>query len=196
MAKRFFKLKYITNGTVTVTAVPNQTATLSQVFLDNVIMDPPNPDWESIANLFDEFRVCAMKVKWIPSTNTALIFDKNAAYSPMFIWHDINSVQATLDTVDTKQMIAYESCRTKNFYRPWSFYRKMQRNIAPASLASSISLRGYVPTENATNATTQRFCIFWNAVNKSQVSSDWILAADNIMGTFIITRYVVARARR
>ena len=72
----------------------------------------------------------------------------------------------------------------------------MQHNIAPAALASSISLRGSVPTENAANATTQRFCIYWNAVNKSQTTSDWTLAADNIMGTFIVTRYVVARARR
>jgi hypothetical protein len=114
----------------------------------------------------------------------------------MFIYHDINSVAATSDIIDTKQIIAYESSRTKNFFRPWSYYRKMQRNIPPAALAQSISLRGYVATENAANATTQRFCIYWNAVNKSQTSSDWILAADNIMGTFIVTRYVVARARR
>jgi hypothetical protein len=196
MAKRFFKLKYITNGVATITAVPNQIATINQVFLDNVVMDPPNTEWESISALFDEFRVCAMKVKWIPSVNTALLFDKNAAYAPMFIYHDINSTEAISDITDTKQIIAYESSRTKNFFRPWSYYRKMQRNIPPAALTQAISLRGYVPTQNAANATTQRFCIYWNAVNKSQITSDWTLPADNILGTFIITRYVVARARR
>jgi len=61
LAKRFFKVREIE---VINAVVTNVQASYSKSFYDN---PSSAPAFNSIVNLFDEYRCCAMKLKWIPN---------------------------------------------------------------------------------------------------------------------------------
>jgi len=145
MARRYFKLRYVARFTPV-----SATDVSYAVFNDRP--DTGDSDWTSIASLFDEYRLCALKVKWIPRYTTALTDAVTAnTYSPMFVYHDVNTPNAPVSN-DADEAAAdslnYENCKVKNFYRPWSYYRKMQRNIRIDTTRTSVttSVRGYQAT--------------------------------------------------
>ena len=102
--------------------------------------------------MFDEYRCCAIKIKWIPSITA---WNTNSSpYVPMFVFHDPNNVASPLATSSGgDECLQYESCKVFNCQRTWTYYRKLQRNIPNQSTWASqvnISSRGYIPTLYAT----------------------------------------------
>ena len=183
--KRFFKLREYTD-----------LATTAQGTLTLTISDSPeaNTDWASITNLFDRYRVCAMKFKFIPRSTTVAPVLNNASpqtwslldFFPMFVLHDVNS--ATLTGTQTAQTcLQYESCQVKNAQRPWKYYRKMVRNVFLSATATDkiIDNRGYQPT--GTPSATQCFYLALFGTSAMGVMN---------IGSLVVTRYVVAKSRK
>lgn len=133
--------------------------------------------------MFDYYRVCAVKIKFIPSANV-LTFPAEAAgpkFAPVYIIHDPNTVTATVTS--STVAIGYENMRVKNMWMPWSYYRKFVRNIRVAGTGSQ-TVRGYQPTSNP-QATQSVQMLFENLGTTTSGQ----------IGTIIISLYIVCRNR-
>lgn len=114
------------------------------------IYDNPNTavNWSDFNDLFDSYRVSAIKVKWIPNmTVSEMSLTQTAFQSPVFVAYDKNSYITTVPSV--QQLIQYHNLRIKRALSTWSVYFKMQRNIAVNTswtTSFGISTRGYMPT--------------------------------------------------
>lgn len=123
-----------------------------------VIYDNPNTavNWTDFTDLFDSFRVCAVKLRWIPNMNVSeLSLTQTAFQSPVFIAYDKNSFISTVPSKE--QLIQYENLKIKRVLGNWSVYYRMQRNIPlNTSLTTSygVSTRGYQPTNAPTASQT------------------------------------------
>ena len=202
MGKRFFKLRYARDVVATViqpSAPASWTAYSKNYIQDDPVTVPAMVDWTSLSQLFDMYRICAMKLKFIPAANFAPIMNA-VGYSPVYVWHDPNTPSDPFPSdaglLDVNDILAHENCRTKNIFRPWSYYRKMQRNIPPASLAEAVNLKGYLPTRNAANASTQIIAFQWQATMQQATSDAWPLTTTQVLGTLIVTKYMVLKGRQ
>jgi len=181
LGKRFFKIKQ--------TGALALGGTGGTVFYNGAWSDLPattsNADWIAIAQLFDEYRVCALKIKYIPSgiintTSPAPIF------TPVYVYHDVNSILTNITNIDL--ILAYESCKVKSLQRPWTYYRKMVRNIPVNTSWTSqvnMSARGYIPTDSPT--ATQCIAIYCTSTSTLPAGT---------YGTMVCTTYIAARARK
>lgn len=116
-AKKFFKLK--------------RSFPVTGLFVAGLeINDDPSSasDWTNVTGLFQEYRVCALKLKWIPYANAAVVESAaptaGSIYTPITIVH---SVRAGVATPTFAEALAYNGSQTKNCYRPWKYYRKMMK---------------------------------------------------------------------
>jgi len=202
MGKRFFKLRYVRDVTATVirpTAPASWTAYVKEYIQDDPVTDPAMVDWTSLSQLFDMYRICAMKLKFIPAGNFAPVMNA-VGYSPMYVWHDPNTPNDPFPDkaglLDVNDILAHENCKIKNMFKPWSYYRKMQRNIPPASLGEAVNLKGYLPTRNAANAATQITCFQWQATMQQSTTDSWPATDSQVIGTLMITKYMVLKGRQ
>jgi len=104
----------------------------------------------------------------------------------MFVLHDVN--ETTVSITSANGCLDYESCKVKNLQRPWSYYRKMQRNIpinTSLTQAQNINNRCYILCLYATP--TQCIYLWW-------ASPAWTDSPKNL-GNLVITYYLVCKAR-
>lgn len=104
-------------------------------------------DFASMANLFDEYRVCAMKVYYIPSMTANA--NVGQGFMACFVMHDPNSTTEPVTALNN--CVSYENCTAFNLQRPWKYYRKMARNIPSNSswtAQRNIGVSGYLPTDS------------------------------------------------
>lgn len=118
---REFKLRYVTTA---------QTDAGGQI-LDLFCMCPTlafnggnSPaDWTNVATLFDSFRVCAFKLKYVPSLPNDV--STTTGFYPCYVLFDVDS-QGSVAASNTVAL-EYENCRVKNMYMPWSYYTKVPK---------------------------------------------------------------------
>jgi hypothetical protein len=97
-------------------------------------------DWSGNAGLFDYYRVNEIKIKFIPTfTAQGMTSATSIGYYPAYVVHDINST--TLPNTLSITDLQYENCRVMNCQRPWTYYRKMHRNVI-----GGMSNKGYLTT--------------------------------------------------
>lgn len=168
--KRFFKLSFVTNA-----------ASDAGGILDDVYTTNPSGlgDWSSVAALFDMYKVCAMKVKYIPSLpNDSSV---TTGYWPMYIVGDNNEVTA-LSTAQSA--LNYEACKVKNMYRPWSYYFKFMRVSEYGTGSSEVTMSGgWRPTTVTTGV--QSIKMYCTGLDTS-----------TIYGSFVISAYIVCKNRK
>lgn len=153
-AKRFFKLREVislqtssaTNDTFFITDLPTETT-----------------GWVRLTNIFDSYRCCAVKLKYIPYAqpplaNATTIASSAISYqyrnTPIWIIHDYNSVLST--GLEIADVLAYANVRIKQSNRPWTYYCKFRRNQPPstADKPTAVSNRGYQSTSAPTATQT------------------------------------------
>lgn len=145
-AKRFFKLREVISITM-------PSATNSTFFITDKPSDATG--WGRMPYIFDTYRVCAVKIMYVPYAQPPLANNTTIASSaisyqyrntPIWIAHDYNSVISTGMTVD--QMMAYSNVKLKQSNRVWRYYCKMRKNQPPSTAdnATSVSNRGYQST--------------------------------------------------
>jgi hypothetical protein len=100
-------------------------------------------DWNNFAGLYDYYRVCAMKIRYVPNISADTTFQ----YTPGYIFHDANTPTFGA-TLSVAVAAAYENCKIVDVQRAWKYYRKMYRNIPSLACqtVSSVVMRGYLPT--------------------------------------------------
>lgn len=153
-AKRFFKLREVismstssaTNDTFFITDKPTETT-----------------GWIRLTNIFDTFRCCAIKLKYVPYAQPPLATATTIASSaisyqyrnaPVWIIHDYNSVLST--GLEVADVLAYANVKMRQSNRVWNYYAKMRRNQPPSTADNStaVSNRGYQSTASPTATQT------------------------------------------
>lgn len=119
--------------------------------------------WVRLTNIFDSYRVCAIKLKYVPYAQPPLANSTTVASSaisyqyrntPIWIIHDYNSVLST--GMEIADVLAYANVRMKQSNRVWTYYSKMRRNQPPstADKPTAVSNRGYQSTASPTATQT------------------------------------------
>lgn len=137
-------------------------------------------DWSSFAALYDQYRVFAVKIKYIPN------FPNNEStltvFRPLYMVTDYDSI-VVLASVN--EAIQYENLRVKNLQRPFSFYIRVPKLIA---------------TYGVTGATVQVAQGWFDIAYPTDTGAIRTIATDlsasSIYGTFVITYYVGFKNRR
>lgn len=80
------------------------------------------PDLSSLTSLYDQARICAIKIKYIPRVPNDLA--SYAAYVPLYIVRDDDDTSLPSSV---SEMVQYENFKVKNMFRPWSYYTKVPR---------------------------------------------------------------------
>ena len=173
-ARRFFKLR-----TVAPVSAPANT------ILRIPVQDDPqsSTEWASCKALFEMYRVCAIKVTWIPAANihAAPASATGFGFQPVYVIHDVNNVVPVNITED--QVIQYDNLRVKSMSRLWKVYYKMVRNI-PTVSSFTVNTRAYQSTDAP--VPTQQLLLFVPALGNPQ--------AENL-GKVVITFYTVFKNR-
>lgn len=161
------------------------TATLSSDVggdISGILSDNPSGanDWVSCGNLFDSYRVCAMKIKYIPSFPN----DTNAVagYAPLYVVYDADHQAQPLASVN--DAVQYENLKVMNMYRPWSYYVRIPKfNSISGASAVTIQSGGYIDI----GAVTAVSCIAYYGTG-FKASLDY--------GTLVYTFYLKFKNRR
>lgn len=166
--KRFFKLRTVIDLTSTAGGV-----------IDQVVSNNPSGfgDWASVVALFDEYRFCAVKLKYIPTEPNDTFVTQ--AFYPFYIVPDNNDVN-TIGSV--ANALNVESCRVKNMFRPWKYYYKWQK--ASSTGSSEVVIKGGYRDVSAT-AGYQSVKMYGTGFGITKT-----------LGQLIITGYIVARNRK
>lgn len=165
--KRFFKLKHqeqmVSSGTGIYSGYFNNSPT---TYLD----------FSHVAELFDVYKVAALKVKFVPSRPNDE--STTVTYRPIYIAGDPDT-SAAFTSVD--QPIQYENMKVYDLSRPWKYYYKIPTRTQVTG--STILLKGgYIDTQYTTPSASIRM---W---------AEGLSLSENY-GTFIVTAYVVAKQR-
>lgn len=128
-AIRFFKIKYY----VSVAATSN--------ILFSVFTTSPSTsdDWNSIVALFDSYRVCAMKIKFVPTCPND---PSSTKYAPIYVYADVDENVTVAPSVPA--MLEYENLKVKDATKPWQYYTKFPKVTATGT--ANINLDGYLDT--------------------------------------------------
>lgn len=168
--KRFFKLK--ANFSIDSDSVGR--------ILITVAASPTGfSDWTNISALFDSYRICASKVKFIP----ALPNDSSSSvtFAPMYVIADNDSGTNPLTTT-VSDAIQYENCKIKNMFRPWTYYRKWPKLTAQASGGTMLQ-GGYQDVASV-------------SANQGIYGIGTGYTVSKNYGNMIITHYIAAKNRR
>lgn len=140
MGRRFFKLSRLVNF--------QTSATVTQI--SHVFTDDPSAftDWANIQNLFDFYRVCAMKIKYVPtfteSFSGGTAGDTNY-FGPHICWYDPNS-DASPAGVTRDVVLQYENSRIFNGQRMFSYYKKFFTRAVKVVDGEFVDMKGYIRT--------------------------------------------------
>lgn len=136
-------------------------------------------DWASISALFDSYRVCALKLQFIPDlpNDTSTI----TGYKPFYVLHDPDS--ASVPTLTIASALQYENCKVFNMYRPWTYYRRLAKQTSSGVAGQVMLAGGYKDVAVTTASQSINF-----TGNGFDISTTY--------GQFILTAYIVAKNRR
>lgn len=164
MGKRFFKIRAVQ------TILATDTGDAFFGFTD----DPSKyAEFNNIQGLFDMYRVCAQKLKFIPNSTAA------TGYTAGYVFHDYNNIPTTGTLASA---LDHDNLKIVNFQRPWKAYFKCSKQIPMQSSGTSINNRGYLMTSSPVG--TQATCIVATGMPKNQT-----------LGQVICTLYVTAKSR-
>ncbi len=167
-ARRFFKVRYVSDMTTSVGG------TFSTVYNDN---PTAFGDWTSIATMFDSYKICALRIKFIPSLPNDT--STQTGYYPFYVCGDPDDTNIL---TSTGEVIEYENMKVFNLYRPFKYYYKLP--IMTSDGTTAVTLQGGYRDVSATAG--KRGIKTW--------AED--LDASQKYGTFITTAYIVAKNRR
>lgn len=131
-------------------------------------------DWSSITALFDNFKVCALKLRYIPSfpNNTSA----TTAFAPLYSAVDYDEVNTSSCIGTIAEAINYENMKVHNMYRPWKRYWKVRKLAFPGYAV------GYNEVDTPYNI--GQMCLYGEG-----------FTASTTYGQLIITYYIICKSR-
>lgn len=168
--KRFFKL----------TTTDAVTSTAGGIILNTYTDNPTGySDFTNLQTLFDSYRVCAIKIRFIPTRPND---ESNlTTYAAAYIVHDPDS---TTPPATTAEMVEYENVKIKNLYSQWSYYRKFRRTTS-TGVAGQVVLAGGYKDMGLPTGTQAVF-----------IRTDTGLLTSTVYGRYITTLYITCKNRR
>lgn len=96
-------------------------------------------DWTNFANLYDQFRVTYVKIRWTPAVPN----DSSATtlYSPIYVFTDFDSIGLNPTNATT---VGYGNLKVKNAYQPWTYGIRIPKLINTG--ATNVSIPGFMDT--------------------------------------------------
>lgn len=131
-------------------------------------------EWSALSNLFDSFRICAMK--WLYTPILPNDPGNVTVYAPLYVGFDCD-MQTSTPVTATNTAIQYENVKVKNLYRPWTYYHRV-----PKSAASKI--QGWVDFATPSD----QWGGLWAFAEGLNPSDDY--------GRLLVTYYVKCKDRR
>lgn len=174
------------NKTFKLKGIFNMTASAGGVILNAVRMTEPNnydgtatalTDWGSVANLYDQYRVTGIQIKFIPTAPQ----DASTAtsYLPLYVFADFDSTTLTpLNAV----AVGYDNMKVYNLYKPFTRFFRIPK--LQTSVVGNTTILGYMDTV-APRAT--------GAIYLSQAAG---ATANKLYGTVIVTYYIRCIVRK
>lgn len=119
------------------------------------------PEWTSVAALFDEYRVLAGRLKFIPSNRYNKVVATQTCINPIFSVID-RDVVVTLAT--TNSAASYESCEMHDLEGPFTRTFRMtgSREAAFINVQSPVNLGSIALFANSLSATLQYGTVFYS----------------------------------
>lgn len=134
-------------------------------------------DFTNVTGLWDQYRVYAIKCKYIPDYPNNVT--ATTTYKPIYSYIDYDS-PTTASTTQT--CVEYENCKIMNLYRPWTVYRRIPKTINPSGSGPVVSF-GWMDLANPMTSGHLGFV----AVGASSLTT-W--------GSMLVTYYVGLKDRR
>lgn len=136
-------------------------------------------DWTSFGNLFDQYRIVAMKITFLPTNINNDTGINN--WRPIYVLFDPDSTGNGPSTADT--CLQYEGCKALTMNKPFTYYHRIPKITSLASGSSAITSGGW--RDIASPAATCGIKVYADGLSASMVYAS------------IITRfYVQFRHRR
>lgn len=159
-------------------------------------------DWASIKSLYDSFRLCALKLEWLPVANTNYASGGQTAgpsplyYPSIYRVFDVDNPGVTGVTIPSvDEMEEYEKCKMKNPYRPFKWYFKCPKYSVNPGVGGTLSLpvlaKGYYYPTNGDPLTTWPAHGVWYLRSPSTPYDDIFYA-----GRLRITQYIACKNRK
>lgn len=120
------KLKLMVEDTVAAHTTP-----YDRVLDIQVAMNDPSPsaDYAGLQGLYEEFRVSACKIQWVPQYNTE-VPGTTYSFGSGVSYMDFNS---TSSWISYPSIVPYNTMKLHNMYRPWSRYIRLPKLPTSAS---------------------------------------------------------------
>lgn len=133
-------------------------------------------DWVSVSNLYDEFRVSGIKLKFIPKRPNDPV--STTSYEPGYIFMDTDSTGLNPTVA---QCVGYDNLKVVNLYRPFKVYYKVPKLINTSG--TTVAYPGWMDTA----APTATGSVYFKAEN---------LTASIDYGQMIVTYYIKTHNRK
>lgn len=131
-------------------------------------------DWSNIAGLFENYRVCAVKIVWIPAQANEI-----ATYDPIYVVGDSDDTTAL---ASTNAAIQYTNCKVFSGQTQWKYYWKFPKVAATNTGGTFVLQGGFI--ETAAPVATGSIKLYGENLPASQ-----------LIGNIMVTAYVMARNR-
>lgn len=91
-------------------------------------------NWANYAAMYDEYRVCAVKIRYIPWMDNAQITTTPAGTDAnVFLIHDNDSTGAALSGTTIATMLGYNNCKVHRLLRQWKYYARIPKTNTTTS---------------------------------------------------------------
>lgn len=192
----FFKLKGVLAVNASAGVINQFILTTNPAFFDttNALQD-----WTAFGNLFDSYRVNAIKLKFHPAfpnqarQSVSPTQTPSVQWAPLYIVHETDSTTAI---ASENLMIQYDypHLRTKNLYKPWKCFFKIPKYSSTRNEVNIevITKDSYMDIANASVAATENLTgsIQWFATGLDTGGATYT------MGTLLVTYYISFKNRR
>lgn len=96
-------------------------------------------DWTSVANLYDSYRVYAIRLNYYPAVPNDV--SATAKFAPVYVFTDFDTIGANPTNASC---VGYGNVKTVNMNYPWKYYIRIPKMLNSGS--SNISMPGWMDT--------------------------------------------------
>lgn len=143
-------------------------------------------DWLLCQGLWDSYRVCGIKLKYIPHNPNNTV---NAFFQPVYGIIDYNNLDTSSPFSGFNQILQYERMKTFNLYKPWKWYIRVPKYTGATTSSVGVGV------------ITQQRGFFNTSTGELPAVGCWYLYAEDLnpsttYGTLVITYYLAFKNRR
>lgn len=159
-------------------------------------------DWSPLGSLYDNYKICAIKLSMMPEYNVSMYNSTAMAFassSPIYSCIDYDNLGVTGAVVPSiDDMDEYENCKRFNPYKPWKRYMRVPKyNVNPSKGPTAgvaqpdVNLgKGYYAIRGPTTSTYPSYGV-WYLRQYSTTPAE-----TSLYGTLRVTCYMACKNRQ